>query len=135
MAQFKIYGHQSFLRDSATGMSDAIHRASIDALGLPESKRFHRFLPLEPWQLVAPEDRSEKYLIIEMMMFEGRPEETVKAFYQNLLANLDSFCGVSAQDIELVITESPRRNWLIRGKPGDELQLNYRVDHATDSEA
>ena len=129
MAQFKIYGHERFLRDSATTISDAIHRSSVGALGLPNEKRFHRLLPLEPWQFIAPADRSEKYLIIELMMFEGRPEETIKAFYTLLLRSLESDCGVSAQDIELVITESPRKNWLIRGRPADELQLNYRVDH------
>lgn len=129
MAQFKIYGHERFLRDSATTISDAIHRASVGALGLPNEKRFHRLLPLEPWQFITPEDRSEKYLIIEVMMFEGRPEETIKAFYRQLLRNLENDCGVTAQDIELVITESPRKNWLIRGLPADELELNYRVNH------
>lgn len=129
MAQFKIYGYQQFLRTSADAISDAIHHASVDALGLPTEKKFHRLLPLEPWQFIAPADRSEKYLIIELMMFEGRPEETVKTFYQQLLENLDADCGVTAQDIELVITESPRKNWLIRGLPADELMLNYRVDH------
>lgn len=129
MAQFKIYGHERFLKASAEQLSGAIHRASVYALGLPEEKRFHRLLPLEPWQFIAPADRSEKYIIIEMMMFEGRPESTVKAFYQRLLENLHMDCGVGAQDIELVITESPRKNWLIRGMPADELELNYRVDH------
>lgn len=134
MAQFKIYGHEAFLRSMASHLGDAIHRASIGALGLPEDKRFHRFLPLEPWQFVAPADRSEKYLIIEVMMFEGRPEATIKAFYRQLLQNFNDDCGVSAQDIELVITESPRRNWLIRGIAGDELSLSYRVNHAADTD-
>lgn len=133
MAQFKIYGHTGFLRESAKSISDAIHRASVAALGLPEEKRFHRMLPLEPWQFIAPPDRSGNYLIIEVMMFEGRPAETLKAFYQQLLQNLETECGVVAQDVELVITESPRKNWLIRGVPADELELNYRVDHRISS--
>lgn len=129
MAQFKVYGHVSFLRENSGAISDAIHDASVSRLGLPESKRFHRLLPLEPWQFIAPADRSEKYLIIEVMMFEGRPSATIKAFYERLLDNMEADCGVMAQDIELVFTESPRRNWLIRGMPGDELDLNYRIDH------
>ena len=32
------------------------------------------------------------------------------------------------QDLEIVILESPRGNWGIRGKVGDELQLAYRVE-------
>lgn len=131
MAQFKIYGHRSFLEVNAVDISAAIHDASVRKLGLPDDKRFHRFLPMEPWQFVAPEDRSERYLIIEVMMFEGRPQETKKAFYSQLLGNLEQQCGVSAQDIELVISESPRHNWLIRGLPGDELALNYNVTHVS----
>ena len=129
MAQFKIYGHAAFLKPNASVISDAIHEASMHALGLPEEKRFHRFLPLEPWQFVSPEDRSDRYLIIEIMMFEGRPTETIKRFYKSVLHHLNAGCGIDAQDIELVITESRRANWLIRGLPGDELHLNYQVDH------
>lgn len=133
MAQFKIYGHRAFMEHAHQSISDAIHTASVTALGLPQSKRFHRFLPLEPWQFVAPPDRSHRYLIIEIMMFEGRPEATIKAFYRQVLDNLQGDCGIAANDIELVITESPRRNWLIRGLPGDELELTYRVDHEAES--
>lgn len=132
MAQFKIYGHESFLKAHAESVSAAIQRASVAALGLPESKTFHRFLPLEPWQFVTPADRSERYIIIEVMMFEGRPHETIREFHHQLSGNLEADCGISPQDVELVITESPRRNWLIRGMAGDELELNYRVDHRAD---
>ena len=113
---------------TAVEISDAIHRASMSALGLPESKRFHRFLPLEPWQFVTPEDRSEKYIIIEVMMFEGRSVDVKKQLYRDVLANLMDLCEVDPQDIELTIEESPRHNWLIRGLPGDELDLPYQVE-------
>jgi Tautomerase enzyme len=36
--------------------------------------------------------------------------------------------GISAQDLEIVMLESPRHNWGIRGLPGDELALNYQVN-------
>lgn len=129
MAQFKIYGHRLFLEECSSAISGAIHHASVSALGLPEAKRFHRFIPLDPWQFISPPDRSDRYLIIEVMMFAGRPVETKKTFYAELLCNLEQDCGVAAADIELTITESPRHDWLIRGLPGDELTLNYTVDH------
>ncbi|MCA9832432.1 MAG: tautomerase family protein [Thermomicrobiales bacterium] len=132
MAQFKIYGRDGFLRAHSVAISNAIHAASVAGLGLPEEKRFHRFIPLADWQFIAPPDRSERYLIIEVMMFTGRSVETKKAFYRLLLQNLDDYCGIGAQDVELTITESPRHDWLIRGLPGDELPLNYRIDHNED---
>jgi phenylpyruvate tautomerase PptA (4-oxalocrotonate tautomerase family) len=32
------------------------------------------------------------------------------------------------QDVEITIHESPKENWGIRGKPGDELSLSYKVE-------
>lgn len=132
MAQFRIYGHRPFLETNSARVSDALHGASISALGIPEEKRFHRFLLLEDWQFIAPGDRGERYLIIEINMFEGRPVGTKKAFYREILLRLGEI-GVSAQDIEVTIVETPRHNWLIRGLPGDELSLNYRIEHEAES--
>jgi hypothetical protein len=36
--------------------------------------------------------------------------------------------SLKADDLEITIFETPRANWGIRGKPGDELALGYRVD-------
>lgn len=128
MAQYKIYGHREFLMGAAVDISRAIHRASMSALGLPEDKRFHRFLPLDSWQFITPEDRSEKYIIIEVMMFEGRSVEVKKQLYSDLLANLGEALEIEPQDVELTVDETPRHNWLIRGLAGDELDLPYQVE-------
>ncbi|GAB2487756.1 hypothetical protein GCM10027063_31660 [Promicromonospora xylanilytica] len=36
--------------------------------------------------------------------------------------------GLEAEDLEVVILESPKENWGIRGMSGDELALSYRVE-------
>lgn len=36
--------------------------------------------------------------------------------------------GISPQDVEITIHESPKENWGIRGKLGHELVLNYQVE-------
>lgn len=43
MAQVVVYGHAAVLRPRIPELSDAIHAAAVDALGLPPEKRFHRF--------------------------------------------------------------------------------------------
>ena len=40
---------------------------------------------------------------------------------------------IAPQDVEITITETPRHNWGIRGLPGDELQLGYKIN-ADDAE-
>ncbi len=88
-------------------------------MGLPESKRFHRFIPLEEGFFLAPEDRSDRYQIVECMLFEGRSVETKKGFYQRLLTGVGEEHGISPQDVEMTFIETARHDWLIRGFPGD----------------
>lgn len=128
MAQFKIYGRASYLRSSHREIGELVHHAAREALQLPADKRFHRFIALEDWQLVAPEDRSERYLILEVLMFSGRSVATKKALMRALMSGLSSGLGLSVDDIEVTIVESPRENWGIRGQHGDELALPYKVE-------
>ncbi|GHV54099.1 hypothetical protein FACS1894181_18000 [Bacteroidia bacterium] len=36
--------------------------------------------------------------------------------------------NISENDIEITIFETPKHNWGIRGLPGDELQIDYKVN-------
>jgi hypothetical protein len=128
MAQIIVYGRDEFLRADHAHISEVIHNAAVRTLALPEDKRFHRFVPLESWQLVAPADRSARYLIIEVHMFSGRTLTTRKAFVRALMDDLARELRLTPADIEITLFESPRENWGIRGQHGDELALNYRVE-------
>lgn len=128
MAQIKIYGHAAHLQAHRQAISDAIHACAMSELGLPVDKRFHRFIPLEAEDFIHPADRSAAYTIIEVSLFEGRTVETKKAFIRALFARFTADNLASSQDLEITLTETPRCNWGIRGQPGDELTLNYKVE-------
>lgn len=128
MAQFKIYGQESFLRTAHAQVSEIVHGAAVRSLQLPQDKRFHRFIALEPWQLVAPADRSERYLIIEVIMFSGRSTEVKKELLRALMGDLTRELGLHPNDVEVTILESPREHWGIRGHTGDDLALSYKVE-------
>jgi len=127
MAQVKIYGLRSTLDLHKQGLSQAIHRGVVEALAYPADKQFHRFIGLAPEDFVHPADRSDDYTIIEISMFAGRTTEAKKALIRALYANISETCGISPQDIEITIFETPREHWGIRGLPGDELTLGYDV--------
>ena len=127
MAQIKIFGHAVFLKKQSQAISDAIHQSVMAALAYPPEKRFHRFMALEDWQFVHPDDRSDQYLIIEISLFEGRTEAAKKHLIQLLFVSLKSI-GIAAQDVEITLFETPKSHWGIRGCCGDELALNYRVE-------
>ncbi|MBP6506610.1 MAG: tautomerase family protein [Opitutaceae bacterium] len=128
MAQIKIYGHAAFLNANRSAISDTIHACAMTALGLPADKRFHRFIPLESADFIHPTDRTGRYLIIEVSLFEGRQVETKKNFIRALFKRFAESGLTSAQDLEITLTETPRHNWGIRGLPADELTLNYKVE-------
>lgn len=128
MAQIKIYGLRAFIEEHRTALSDSIHDAVMGALSYPADKRFHRFISLEPDDFVFPGDRTNQYTIIEISMFEGRSVDAKKSLVRALYKNIGKSCGISANDLEVTIVETPKENWGIRGVSGDELALNYKVN-------
>jgi len=54
-------------------------------------------------------------------MFEGRTTSAKKQFIQSIFSNIQQQCGISPQDIEITIFETPKSNWGIVVK----MQMNY----------
>ena len=126
MAQIKVYGNRSVWGARRVEVSDALHEVLVRTWQLPAEKRFHRFLLLDDGDLVAP--RSDAYLVVEIVCFTGRSREAKRALIAALYDDVVPRLGLSVDDLEIVILESPRENWGIRGVSGDELALSYRVD-------
>jgi phenylpyruvate tautomerase PptA (4-oxalocrotonate tautomerase family) len=127
MAQIKIYARRSLLQQGQPLISQAIHAAVVSALKYPQDKKFHRFFPMEESDFIHPADRSERYTIIEVSMFEGRSKTTKRGLIQSLFENLQHMAGIEPQDLEITLIETPRVNWGIRGVNGEDLALGYDV--------
>jgi phenylpyruvate tautomerase PptA (4-oxalocrotonate tautomerase family) len=128
VSQVKIYGLKSNLDKKKELISAGIHKAVMLALEYPAEKKFHRFITLANDEFIYPEDRSENYIIIEISLFEGRSVQAKKSLIRELYANIFAEAGIGAQDVEVTLFETPKENWGIRGMPGDELVLGYRVE-------
>lgn len=128
MAQIIIYSLRQNLAGRKKAISDSLHKCITSVLGLPNDKRFHRFIALEEEDFVHPPDRSSRYVIIEISMFEGRTKETKKELIRAIFRRFEEDLSIAPQDVEITIHESPKENWGIRGKPGDELALSYKVE-------
>jgi len=126
MVQVKVYGNRRVWGERRAEVSDALHEALVGAWRIPEDKRFHRFLLLDDGDLVAP--RSDDYLVIEVVAFAGRSREAKRELIRRLFDDVAPALGVSPDDLELVVIESPAESWGIRGRSGDELSLTYQVD-------
>jgi hypothetical protein len=128
LAQVKIFGIKQNLMENRIVISEIIHLALVSVLGLPPEKKFHRFLPMEKEDFIYPNDRSSKYTIIEISMFEGRSQEKIKEMLKSIMKGMEEKLGYHPNDIELAVFQSPKYCWGIRGKTGDELTLGYKVN-------
>ncbi|WP_028792981.1 tautomerase family protein [Thalassobaculum salexigens] len=128
MAQIKIHARRGFIDRHRQTLSDAIHGVMMEALGLPEDKRFHRFIALDDVDFIHPADRGDGYTVIEILMFEGRSDAAKRACLRGLMRAVPEAAGIPVEAVEITIIETPMANWGIRGKIGDELTLNYKVE-------
>ncbi|TEU29688.1 tautomerase family protein [Acinetobacter seifertii] len=128
MSQVKIYANEQTIMQYRELLSHAIHQALIEELKYPVEKRFQRFMSLKPENFIYPSDRSQHYIIIELSMFAGRSTETKKRLIQTLFRNIEQYCKITPQDIEITIFETSKENWGIRGQNADEMRLNYQVN-------
>jgi len=128
MSQVKIFGRRRVLEPVRQELSDVVQSCLVDAFGLPDDKRFQRFVMLEDVDFIHPSDRSERYTIVEISCFEGRSADAKKKLISLLYERCDRKLELAPGDLEITISETPRANWGIRGKPGDELTLSYDVN-------
>jgi hypothetical protein len=127
MVQTKIYGLKAQLEPIKADLSDIIHACIMEALQYPADKRAHRFFLLDPSDFFYPAGRTERYTIVEFSMIEGRSVDTKKQLIRLMFERVQSL-GISGQDLEMTIFETPKSNWGFRGLPGDEHQLNYKIE-------
>lgn len=128
MVQIKIYGLEENLNPIKNSLSDVVHSCMVEAFNIPKDKRFHRFFPLKKDDFYYPCDRTEAYTIIELSIFEGRTLERKRYLLKLLFERLYLELNLDPQDIEITIFETPTYNWGIRGLPGDEITLDYKVN-------
>jgi 5-carboxymethyl-2-hydroxymuconate isomerase len=127
VSQVKIYGVREHLFPIRDQLSEVVHSCVVDALQFPQNKRAHRFLYLDKEDFFMPATASERYVILEFIMMEGRTVETKKKLIHLLYERITEQIKLAVTDLEICILESPAHNWGFRGSTGDEIKLNYNV--------
>lgn len=127
MPSAKIYGLRSQVEPIRETLSDVIHDCVSEGLAFPREKRLQRFILLDEADYYYGEGRSEKYLVIEIAMFEGRSVDVIKGLINLLYEKIPPATGIPRSDIDITIHEIPRHCWGLQGALGDEQDLGYKV--------
>lgn len=128
MSQVKIYGLREQLLPIRQQLSDIIHSCVVEALQFPENKRAHRFFYFDNDDFFRPATASERYIIMEFLMMEGRTVDTKKKLIHLLYERISAHFDLPVTDLEICILESPPHNWGFRGMTGDGVKLNYKIN-------
>lgn len=124
-----IYGIKEQLNPIKRKLSDLIQLSMTQAIGLPEDKRAHRFIPMAKEDFYYPNGRSDAYTVIEINMMQGRQKETIKTLIKTLFNNIETELGIAPIDLEITVNEQPTHCWGFRGITGDEVNdLSYKIE-------
>ena len=129
MPQAKIYGIRENLVPVREQISQAVNDAISDAFQFPSQRKLQRFFPMDREDFIFPShERSDRYLIIEILTFEGRSADTLKDLVRQIVRRIGESTAIEPRDIDVIIQQQPRHAWGLMGENGDEIGLSYKVN-------
>lgn len=119
---------REYTRDEETAIVEAVHAALVEGIKIPEEDRTVRLIVHEPHRVALPPDKSDRYTLVSVDLFEGRSIDAKRRLYRALVANLGRL-GIPAADVKVLLREIPPENWGIRGgQPASEVELGFKID-------
>jgi phenylpyruvate tautomerase PptA (4-oxalocrotonate tautomerase family) len=110
---------------------DGVHDALVAALEVPPGDPTLRIVEHDRADLRLPSFPrvvGDHFALIEITMFAGRSLDAKRALYREIVDRL-SRLGIPADDITIVVIESPTENWGVRGgTPASEVDLGFTVE-------
>ena len=102
-------------------IADGIHDAIVGA-GFPPTDRFQKIHRLSQDQFLCDdrhpnltEPRTEKFVLIEIVISFGRSVEFKRDLLTRIIKNLENKPGISPHDVMVVFIETARENWAFAG--------------------
>ena len=102
-------------------IADGIHTAIVGA-GFPPTDRFQKIHRISQDQFLCDdrhpnltEPRTEKFVLIEIVISFGRSVEFKRDLLTRIIKNLENKPGISPHDVMVVFIETARENWAFAG--------------------
>lgn len=108
-------------------LMEAVQGAIAATLKLPPHDRNLRLCVHGRDEWLLPEGTSERYVLVEIALFEGRTPETKGQLYAAIVEALEGV-GVPRNEVFIRLIDQPRENFGIRGgQRADLVLLGYEV--------
>lgn len=99
-------------KESLISLMDCIHEEMVHILNIPEDDKNIRVMEYEPELFVM---KPPYEMLIEIVMFSGRKEDTKAKLYKAIVENLRSKLSVDPQTVFIVVNEQQKENWGLQG--------------------
>ena len=98
-------------------IADGIHEAIV-GVGFPKADRFQKICSLSRDQFIyderhpnLTESRTEKFVLLEIVISLGRSVEFKKDLLTRIVRNLKKKPGIAPNDVMVLFIETARENW------------------------
>ena len=97
-------------------LGDAVHRALVEAIGIPRDDRFQVITRHPAGLLVFDPDylgihRTDGVVFVQITMSAGRTLQQKKALHAAIARNLSALPGLRAEDVFINLVEVAKENW------------------------
>ena len=97
-------------------ISDAVHRALVETISIPQLDRFQVMTEHAGEQFVYDPEylnirRSDEIVIIQITLSQGRSVEIKKALYARTAELLNRELGLHPEDVMISVVEVTREDW------------------------
>ena len=115
--------------DYKRALFEGVHAALVEAFLIPDSDRHQQIYELDEENFEIPPTKSNHFVVIEVIAFQGRSLKAKRNLYQAITRNLWTAPGIAGDDLFIILHEPPKENWCIReGKPASEVNVGFRID-------
>lgn len=95
---------------------EAVHTALVNAIQIEDWDRFQRLYEIEDEFFERSESKTDKFTMIEIMMFQGRTKEQKARIYEEIVKELQTRLAIDPTDVFIVLNEPPNENWGLAGR-------------------
>jgi 4-oxalocrotonate tautomerase len=97
-------------------LSDSIHRAMVETIGIPEQDKFQIITEHDAGALIYDPSylgiaRSDGVVLIQITLSAGRTLEVRKALFARIVERLRERPGVRPEDVFINLVEVAKENW------------------------
>jgi phenylpyruvate tautomerase PptA (4-oxalocrotonate tautomerase family) len=102
--------------DTRRAIADGVHRALVDAIGIPERDRFQVVEPLSVHSLIADPQylgvQRQDVVFVQVTLVRGRSTEKKAALFAAIARELAEV-GVRGEDVFVHLVENSREDWSV----------------------